>query len=199
MVRWSGIAALGLLLAPAAWSMQFDGNTVEVSTDAGLILLETRVYDEVEAGAGRWLFEYELSGDYDPEPGVTNGLSSLQILFAGLIAVTDHQAPPGWLVDCCLTGSPLGAGFDLPDSAGFGATLGSPAIFRFTVPAGTPYTDDPSGSFAGSHASDTPGDFVLLVHDESGRGPLVPLPEPGGLALVGLGCIGLALSRRGRD
>src|SRR5690606_7755796 len=136
---------------------------------------------------------YELTGDYQPEPGVTNGISSLQILFAGLVSsVADHTAPPGWLVDCCLTGAPFGAGFDLPNSAGFGVGPNGGAIFSFSVPAGTPYTYVPSGSFAGSHLLDVPVDFVDLVDAATGRGPIVPVPEPGSALLAALGLAALA-------
>jgi hypothetical protein len=195
---------LGLVIAaglgPAAGSRAalIGSNVVQVETEFGTITLASRVHDEAEGDPSRWLFEYELTGDYDPEPGATNGISSLQILFADLVFVGDHQAPPGWLVDCCLTASPFGAGFDLPDSAGFGVGPNGGAVFSFTAPAGTPFTDDPAGSFAGSHLADVPGDFVPLRDDASGRGPIVPIPEPGTAALlaVGLAALGRAASRR---
>src|SRR5690606_245303 len=157
--RGAALAAALLLLLPAAGARAalIASNEVVVTTAAGTISLVSRVHDEADGDASRWLFEYELTGDYQPEPGVTNGISSLQILFAGLVSsVADHTAPPGWLVDCCLTGAPFGAGFDLPNSAGFGVGPNGGAIFSFSVPAGTPYTYVPSGSFAGSHLLDVP-------------------------------------------
>jgi hypothetical protein len=176
---------LGLQAAPARAGL-IASNLVTVEAAAGTIALASRLYDEDGGDPTRWRFEYELSGDFDPEPGVTNGLSSLQILFGGLVPAADDQsAPPGWLVDCCLTAPPFGVGFDLPGPApGAGATG---VLFSFTVPAGTAWTAESFGSFAGSHLGDTPVDFVGLVDALGGHGPIVPVPEPGTLVLLALG------------
>lgn len=178
------VAASGDLLA---------SGTVGVSTSEGSVALASRLYDEVPGAPDRWRFEYELSGDLDPFPGESNGISSLQILFAGLLAdVADPLAPAGWLSDCCLTSPPFGVGFDLPNSAGFGVDGSSTALFSFTAPAGIPWTDVPAGSYAGSHVEDLPTGFVELVDDETGAGPIVPAPEPAAPALAVGAAVALA-------
>ena len=188
-------AALALAAAPAG-AAQIAGNVVSVTTGAGTIQLASDLFDEEEAGPGRWLFRYELTGTWDPVPGDTNGISSLQILFAGLLDdVGAPSGPPGWLVGSTLALPPFGVGFDRPGPT-FGAGPNGGASFSFTVPAGTSWTSDYFGTLAGSHEGDFLVDLVPLVDDAGGWGPLVPIPEPGTLWLAALGVAMLARLRR---
>ncbi len=196
------LLTLGVALADAPAKAQpidaVASNLVTVETEAGVLTLASRVFDEVAGDRSRWLFEYELTGTFDPEPGLTNGISSLQLLFGGLFSGAESElAPPGWLVNCCLTGAPFGVGFDLP-GPGFGAGPNGGAVFSFTTPAGIPFTEEAFGSFAGSHRLGVPVDFVFLVDPVGGHGPIVPIPEPGTLTLVAGGMAALARTRRRR-
>jgi hypothetical protein len=181
--------------APAS-AAQIDGNVVTVAVGGQTISLASRVFDEAGGDPSRWTFEYELTGNWDPEPGVTNGISSLKILFGGLLDdVAGETAPAGWVVDSVIAVPPFGAGFDLPGPT-FGVGPNGGALFSFTVPAGTGRTSLDFGSFVGSHEGGTLVDLVPLVDSAGGWGPLVPVPEPGTLALVAGGVAALARSRR---
>jgi hypothetical protein len=77
--------------------------------------------------------------------------------------------------------------FDIDNTTGYGAGPNGGAEFHFAVPAGTAFTDLPQGSYLASHVSDVPFGFVDLIDDAGGHGPIVPVPEPGSLALVAIG------------
>lgn len=190
-------ATLGFVGAAApAGAVQIDGNVVTVALGGQTISLASRVYDEDGGDPSRWRFEYELTGDWNPEPGVTNGISSLKLLFGGLLDdVAGETGPAGWAVDSVIAVPPFGVGFDLPGPT-FGVGPNGGALFSFTVPAGTGRTSLDFGSFVGSHDGATLVDLVPLVDSAGGWGPLVPIPEPGTLALVACGIAVLARLRR---
>jgi len=181
--------AFGTLGAPAGATV-IASNLVEVATATGTISLASRVEDEFFGDPTRMLFAYELRGSFDPLPGDSNGISELQLLFGGLVDITDQTGPAGWILNCCGAAPPFGVSFDLDNTNGYGAGPNGGAAFHFAVPAGTAFTQLPQGSYAASHVLDVPFDFVDLIDDAAGHGPIVPVPEPGSLALA---AIGLAL------
>lgn len=194
------LAAALAVAAGRADAALIASNLVTVSTAAGTIRLASRVHDTAPSDPSRWLFEYELTGDWNPEPGATNGISSLKLFFGSLIEdVEGVGAPAGWQIDDLVAAPPFGVGFDLPGPT-FGVGPNGGAIFSFTVPAGTTWTDEDFGSFVATHEGILLLDPVWLVDDAGGWGPLVPLavptPEPGAIALLALGLARLARRRR---
>lgn len=190
---WNGLRAailaaiaFGTLAAPAGATV-IASNVVEVATASGTISLASRVEDEFFGDPSRMLFAYELRGSFDPLPGDSNGISELQLIFGGLLDITDQTGPAGWILNCCGAAPPFGASFDLDDTNGYGAGPNGGAAFHFAVPAGTAFTQVPQGSYAASHFFDVPWGAVDLIDDAGGHGPIVPVPEPGSLALVAVG------------
>lgn len=180
---WSGTAS-ALTLASGA---------ITVDTPDGAVTVASRVDDNVGGDFARWLFSYELGGHFEPSPGQSNGASGLQLFFGGVVeAVADQTAPPGWLLNCCFSFPPFGAGFDLPNANGYGGGPNGAVTLAFSVPAGTGFTDASQGSFATSYVGGAPFEFVVLEDTLSGRGPIVPVPEPGTLLLIAAGVAGLA-------
>lgn len=191
--------ALGLALAlgaRVAVATTIASNTVTVSTPDGSIVVASQLVDNFEGDPSRWTFEYSLSGNYDPIPGSTNGISSLQIFFGALLDIADETSP-GWVANSTGASPPFGAGWDLPNSLGDGVGVGpTSAAFSFVVPASTPYTDEPEGSYAASSYLDSPFAPVELIDPTSGEGPLVPVPEAGPALLFAAGAALLAGARR---
>lgn len=183
------------LLAPTAGATP--SNHIEVPTGSGTIVLDSEVVDDFQGDPGLRAFVYSLSGNYDPMPGMTNGISSLQIFFGALLDIADQTSPGGWIANSTGAAPPFGAGWDLPNSLGDGVGAGpTGAVFSFVVPAGTPYTDAPEGSYAASSFLDSPFAPVELIDPTSGEGPLVPVPEPGSAPLLAAGAALLAGARR---
>ncbi|MCX5737622.1 MAG: hypothetical protein NTZ61_03850, partial [Proteobacteria bacterium] len=182
------VALVGVALGTPARAMVVASNEVSVELTSGTILVASTVEDDFFGDPTRWLFQYQLSGNYEPSPPDTNGISSLQILFGGLVQdVTGQTGPAGWVSNAIGVAPPFGAGWDLPNSEGFGVgpTSGD-VFFSFAVPAETAFTSEDQGSYAASHSLDVPFGLVALVDDASGEGPIVPVPEPTSL-LLGLG------------
>lgn len=201
---WNGLrAAIAAAIAigafgAAAGAAVIESNVVEVATPNGTISLASRVENEFFGDPSRMLFAYELRGSFDPLPGDSNGISELQLVFGGLVDISDQTGPAGWVLNCCGAAPPFGASFDLDNTHGYGAGPNGSAAFHFAVPAGTAFTQVPQGSYAASHVSDVPFDFFDLIDDAGGHGPIVPVPEPASLALVASG-LALVGARRLRS
>jgi hypothetical protein len=191
------VALLGAALGTPAESTVIASNVVSVEVVSGTIRVASIVEDAFMGDTSRWLFQYQVSGNYEPSPPDTNGISSLQILFGGLVPdVTGQTGPAGWDSNTTGVAPPFGAGFDLPNSKGFGIGPNSGDVFfTFAVPAGTAFTSEDQGSYAASHFFDVPFGLVALVDDVSGEGPIVPVPEPTSLLLL-VGGLALLASRR---
>lgn len=184
-----GIGASG----GAAGALTLASSAITVETSHGAVSVASSVEDNVDGDFARWLFSYELGGNFEPSPGQSNGASGFQLFFGGVVEdVADQSAPPGWLSNCCFAFPPFGAGFDLPNASGYGGGPNGAVLLSFSVPAGTGWTDLSQGSFATSYVGGAPFDFVLLEDTASGFGPIVPVPEPGSLLLIGAGVAALA-------
>jgi hypothetical protein len=197
LVAW--FALVGVALGTPAAGAVIASNVVLVEIASGTIRVASTVEDDFFGDPTRWLFQYQLSGNYEPSPPDTNGISSLQILFGGLVPdVTGQTGPAGWDSNATGVAPPFGAGWDLPNSEALGVGPNSGDVFfSFAVPAETAFTSEDQGSYAASHSLDVPFGLVALVDDASGEGPIVPVPEPTSL-LLGLGA-GLAVFGRGRQ
>lgn len=186
----------GVLVAGSAAPVRattLASSAITVQTPSGAVTVASRVEDNVSGDFARWLFSYEFGGSFEPSPGQSNGASGLQLFFGGIVeGVADQTAPPGWLLNCCFSFPPFGVGFDLPNANGYGGGPNGSVLLSFSVPAGTGFTDDSQSSFATSYVGGAPFEFVVLEDTLSGRGPIVPIPEPGSLLLLAAGAAALA-------
>jgi len=193
-LRILGAVALAALLSSEARALTLASNVIEVATPEGTVSLLSQVDDNVGGDSSLWLFSYALRGTYDPLPGQSNGMSSLVLFFGGPVSdVTLQTGPTGWTQNE-LADLPFGVSFDLVNTDGYGAGPNGAASFSFAVPAGTPFTDESQGSIVASHVLDVPFGGVF-VENALGRGPIVPVPEPGSIALIGGGLALLARRR----
>lgn len=193
-LRILGAAALVALLSTDARALTLASNVIEVTTPDGTVSLLSQVEDNVGGDPSLWLFSYVLRGSYEPLPGQSNGMSSLTLFFGGpVLDVTLQTGPASWTQNE-LAEPPFGVSFDLVNSDGYGAGPNGAMSFSFAVPAGTPFTDDSQGSIVASHVLDVPFGGVF-VETALGKGPIVPVPEPGSIALIGGGLALLARRR----
>lgn len=165
----------------------------------GQIEVISTINDNYFGDFSKWQWDYQIHNiSYDPTPGISNGLSGFNLVFAGSTNVMNQYAPAGWIFNCCGTTPPFGAEYDIQNSSGLGIMPGQIDHVGFATAAGTPWTDVYHESW--SHSWE--GDIQTLTFNTqdvaSGLGPLVPaVPVPAAVWLFGSGLLGLiGIARR---
>lgn len=167
----------------------------------GQIEIVSTVIDNFQGDFSKREFRYTITNlSFDPEPGVSNGLSA----FATGQSDTqpypeDIFGPAAWtLVEIFppLLGN-LGTGWEIPDGDGFGIPIGGSDTFGYSsrLDWGECNLFPFACKAATFEGSITTNEF-FLVDVSDGRGILVPTPEPGSASLVALGLAGLSIWRR---
>lgn len=159
----------------------------------GVVDISLDVFDNYLGDTSKYEWRYAVTNiSYDPFAGVSNGLSGFNIVFnQPILDLGDQYGPAGWLMNCCTSGPPVNAEWDIRNSLGFGVAVGGTDVFGYTtaprdlVPGSNSWmhswvNDVQTSTFSG--VLGTPGDFSV--------------PEPVSLILLGLGLIGLSVLRR---
>jgi hypothetical protein len=165
----------------------------------GLITIDVTVEDNYLGDFGKYWWKYNVHNlTFDPNPGTSNGFSGFETaLPAGVPDLLDRAAPTAaWIFDCC-SGDPVE--YDITNTGGLGVMPGGSGLFSFTsLPR---FITTSTGWFhTWQHDSQTDVTFYTSFPDQTG--PEVPdvlrppIPEPGTLALLGIGFAGLAWRRR---
>jgi hypothetical protein len=195
--------ALTVALTTGAGAAVLDSNVI-VATDpgsGGSIQVTSTIFDNYGGDFTRYHFDYYVENlSYEPEPGMSNGLSGFNVAFVGPIAgLADQYAPLGWFLNCCGAIPPFGAEADINNSTGLGIPVGGTGRFGYTVPAGVSWTDAYTGSWAHTWIGDLQEYIFSQIDPASGKSVLTPIPEPSSVALALLGGLGLiAVARRRR-
>jgi hypothetical protein len=189
----AGFLMLGHQSTNAAVIQTSTINVVDPSS-LGQIQVTSTVTDNYLGDFTKWTFDYEIFNiSYDPTPGVSNGLSGFNLVFgAPQPSTADQYAPAGWIFNCCGTTPPFGTEYDIPNSNGFGISIGNTGNVGFTTNAGVLLTSQDFGSWAHSWEGDIQTNTFNLQDVASGVGPIVPgVPIPAAVWLFGSGLLGL--------
>jgi hypothetical protein len=205
LVRWQCLVSLLLVLSAAVdtqAAVVLDTNTITAVDPASLgsIIITSTVFDNFAGDFGKYEFRYDVENlSYDPFPGTSNALSGFNVAFTTAITgIADQYAPAGWFLNCCGVTPPFGAEADIDNSSGFGIPVGGSGSFGFSTPAGTPWTDTSTGSWAHSWEFDSQVNTFDQVDVASGISVLTPVPEPTTFALATLCLLGIGLRRQKR-
>jgi hypothetical protein len=194
LVLRTGLAA-GFLLTfasqPSEASLIF---TFSHTYAGGSIDIDLNVFDGQPGG--RYLWEYTVTNSgYNPNPGTSNGFSGFELFLPTPIPeIADITAPggiPPWEINCC-SGNPVE--WDIRNSAGLGVMPGFSGVFSFTTLPRAVAINDNGWFHTWQNNSQTNIISTLGMHVPWVPG-LIPIPEPGTLALTCLGLF-LVLKRR---
>ena len=161
---------------------------------AGTIEVTEEVFDNFGGDFSLYEWRYTIFNiNYDPNPGMSNGLSGFNLVFPQEIPELANQyGPAGWFMNCCTPGPPHNAEWDIDNSTGFGILPGFSGVFGFTTaPRFDVITID-----SWMHSWKFDSQVSIFSGSISVPGALVP--EPGTMLLVGVGLLTLARSGRRR-
>jgi len=160
----------------------------------GQVQVTSTIFDNYLGDFTKWQWDYQIDNiSFEPNPGLSNGVSGFQLIFGAPTAVSNQYAPPGWAFNCCGTGPPFGAEFDITNTDGLGVPIGGTDFVGFVTPANIAWTSAYQGSWTHSWVGDGQVNIFDSQDTASGLGPLVPtVPVPAAVWLFGsaLGLLG---------